>query len=48
MKSLELAVPDNLYAVFSEDEMRALAQEALVGRFCMEWRSDWARTRAFC
>jgi hypothetical protein len=32
MKLLELAVPDDLYAVLGEDEMRALAQEALVVR----------------
>ena len=32
MKTLELAVPDDLYTVLGEDEMRTLAQEALLVR----------------
>ncbi len=32
MKTVELAVPDDLYTVLGEDEMRTLAQEALLVR----------------
>ena len=37
MKSLELVVPDEVYATLGEAEVRELAQEALLVRLYASW-----------